>query len=189
MPGTTTTDNDTLKEVFGMWTGISPVFTVEQLPDDKWNYNLMWRGHKMGLVTEGIDGMVAFTCTRQVDPRKFRVNNVLTIGDSYAGSRDFCTYVGKMAMLEGLVRQWPTVLPDAAGNLRLLIGEAEYGLIDIASTELKYRQVTSTDGKGHGTWGYTDLESLAAYTNRITKGVDTIDERKVEKELDSLLEL
>ena len=188
MPGTTTTDNPVLDEAIGMWTSISPVCTVRRMDGDEWNHELLWRGRKLGLLTAG-DRSVVFTCSCQPDPEGGYVSGVNVLGIGGTGDRNYGGFVGKVSALESMVRQWPTVLPDAMGNLRLMVGNGEYGLVEFTMFGLKYRRVTRYDKEKGGRWVYGDLDSMLRFTGSITGQIETIDGRKVAEELDSLMSL
>lgn len=179
-----------LASAINLWCNISPVCTVEAAKGDEWNTYLNWRGHRMGMLTRG-DNMVAFTCSTQVDMSKHYYSGVNVIEEgSDKGSKVYGSYVGLVTLLEAMVRKWPTVTPDAAGNLRLLIGKGEYGLVEITRGELKYYKVESYDDKAkRGKWRLCDLNVMVAYTDSITGQIDEKDEQKLKKELDSLMEL
>ena len=188
-PGTTTTGNPVLEEAIRMWKSISPVCTVRQMKGDEWNHELLWRGKKLGLLTAG-DDAAAFTCSVQVDPDSCYISGVNMLGDDYTGGADYGRFVGKVSVLESMVRQWPTVMPDSVGNLRLMVGKGEYGSVEFTTLELRYRRVSKYDDKARkGRWVYGDLDSMLKFTESITSQIETLDGKKVDAELNSLMSL
>ena len=179
-------DRKELGEVLEMWTSISPVCTVSTERHDQWNHDLLWRGHNFGLITQGM-GMIGFTskvCLGR-DPYANKPVSISEMPEVYGG---FCGYVSRM---EAMVRQWPEVLLDAVGNIRLLYGKGEYGLIEFAINEVKFRKVKSVNKYNPrlSTWEYADLEVMERYTQSIVSQIDEKDDRKIEDEIRSLLTL
>lgn len=186
MPTTTTTDSSSLADALNMWTSISPVCTVSCDMHDEWNHDILWRGHIFGLITQG-SGMIGFTskvCLGR-DPYACIPVSIAEHPEVYGG---FCGYVSRM---EAMVRQWPDVLLDAAGNIRLLYGKGEYALIEFSINEVKFRKVKSVNKYNPrlSTWEYTDLEVMERYTESIVSQIDEKDDQKLADEIRELLTL
>lgn len=186
--GTTDVAVEMLVHAKKMWTDISPVCTTETTPGDEWNTYLMWRGFKMAMLTQGVKE-VAVTYRREVNPPTLRLSGVSMLDDEY-GQETYGKFCGEVAYVEAMLRQWPTVLPDAAGNFRLMVDKGEYGRVEVGNDEIKYARVTSySDKEKRGRWGYVDSREMMAFTLKITGQIDTKDEKGSERELDSLMEL
>lgn len=177
-----------LDDALKMWRDISPVCTAEVPEGDEWNTVLMWRGFSMATLTLGVKE-VAITYNREINPPTIRLTGVSML-DEERGQQKYGKFCGEVAYLELLVRTWPTVLTDSAGNLRLMVDKGEYGRIEVTTSEIKYCKVVKySDRTRSGTWAYTDLRNLMKYTLSITGQIDQIDDRKTGRELDSLMEL
>lgn len=171
-----------------MWKEISPVCTVDVPDGDEWNHYLLWRGNKMAMLTQGVKE-VAITYQREVNPPTIRLNGVSMLHEK-AGQEKFGKFCGEIAYVENMIRVWPTVLADSVGNLRLMVDKGEYGRVEVNSEEVKYARVTKySDKEKTGKWEYVDSRTMMAYTLSITGQIEKIDDNKLAKELDSLLEL
>lgn len=186
--GTTDTAREMLKNAIDMWCELSPVCTTESTEGDEWNVYLAWRSYRMAMLTLGVDS-VAVTYRRQVNPQTFRASGVDML-DTESGQTKYGKFCGEISLLEAMLRHWPTVLPDAAGNFRLMVDKGEYGRVEVLDREIKYARVTSyNDKEKRGRWGYVDLREMMAFSEKITGQIDEKDEKKVSRELDSLMEL
>lgn len=186
--GTTDEAREILKHAQQMWKDISPVCTIEVPQGDEWNSYLMWRGNKMAMLTQGVKE-VAVTYQLEINPPTIRLSGVSML-DEKAGQEKFGKFCGEVAYVENIIRTWPTVLLDAAGNIRLMVDKGEYGRIEFTSTEVKYARITQySDKEKRGRWGYVDSREMMKYTLKITGQIDNIDDKKLGKELDSLMEL
>lgn len=186
--GTTDEAAGILKHAQKMWKEISPVCTVELPNDDMWNSYLLWRGHKMAMLTQGVNE-VAIVYKKEINPPTIRLSGVSMLNEE-SGQKKFGKFCGEVAFVENIIRAWPTVLNDAVGNIRLMVDKGEYGRIEITSGEVKYNRIIQySDKEKRGRWGYVDSRELMQYTLKITGQIDKIDEKKLDKELDSLMEL
>lgn len=186
--GTTDTAREVLEHARQMWKDISPVCTVDIPEDDEWNSYLKWRGNKMAMLTLGVKE-VAITYQREINPPTIRLSGVDML-EQEDGQKKFGRFCGEVAYVENIIRTWPTVSVDSVGNLRLMVDRGEYGRIEFGSTEVKYARITQySDKEKHGRWGYVDSREMMKYTLKITGQIETIDGRKLDRELDSLMEL
>ena len=186
--GTTDEAKEILKHAQKMWKDISPVCTIEVPKGDEWNSYLMWRGNKMAMLTQGVKE-VAITYQRDINPPTIRLSGVSMLNEK-AGQEKYGKFCGEVAYVENIIRTWPTVLSDAVGNLRLMVDKGEYGRIEFGSTEVKYARIMQySDKEKHGQWGYVDSREMLKYTLKITGQIENIDDKKLTKELDSLMEL
>lgn len=186
--GTTGKARELLDEAIRMWTEISPVCTVDADKGDEWNTYFVWRGHRLALLTLGVEEVMA-TYKVEVDPASIRLKGVSMLNED-AGQKKFGAFCGKISCLESMLREWPTVVPDSVGNFRLLYGKGEYGRVEVDSTEMKYARVVSySDTAKKGKWQYGDLDSMIKYTGKITRQIDAKDEKSIGRELASLMEL
>ena len=186
--GATDKAKEILARAHEMWREISPVCTVDVPKDDEWNTYLMWRGNKMAMLTLGVNE-VAITYKMEINPPTIRLSGVSML-DEEAGQKKYGKFCGEVAYVENIIRTWPTVMSDTVGNLRLMVDKGEYGRIEFCSTEVKYARITQySDKEKHGRWGYVDSREMLKYTLKITGQIDSIDDRNLEKELDSLMEL
>lgn len=171
-----------------LWRSVSPVCTVTSY--DKWNMMLKWRGVDLALLTKGSE-TVMVSVRRAIDgPMQSHGIIIIKDDETSEGKNRFARFVNEVTYLETVMRMWPDMSTDSAGNFLLKVGNGEYGKVEVTVSDLRYAIITSYDDRRKtGKWGYVDLKKLMAYTMSITQQIDKKVEKDTREDLDSLLEL
>ena len=187
--GSTDKTMEVLNRALEMWKEVSSNCTASKVDEgDKYNTILKWRGHQMAMLTLGVDE-VAVTYSREVNPPTIRLGGVSMLTEKQ-GREKYGRFCAEISYLESMINKWPTVLPDAYGNIRLLYGKGEYGRVEVTPEEVKYRHITGySDTSKKGNQALTDLRRMMAYTLSIVGQIDKHEQQDLDGELNSLMEL
>lgn len=172
------TKSDLADKLSGMWSDISPVCTVSDRIEG--TFELRWRGHLLATLSE-ILGHCIFSVIRGIvetpgmDPCPEPAD--LTV-DGGAAFGEFC---GKVSVMESMVRMWPEQRLESAVCIDLCVGAGTYGQVEILMNEIRFKKL-----KSETRWEYAGLKTMCRYTESITGQIERIDQRKLEKEVNSL---
>lgn len=185
----TKNSDELLGHAMKMWKEIAGTCTVEQLPDDRWNYWLMWRDIKMALLTQMEDD-VAVSFKVEINPTTLRLHDAIIQLSTDSGKEKFGKFCGEVSYTESIMRLWPSVKRDTGGNYICGDGKGEYARVMVSLTDIKYNIITQyTPGTKDGRWQSVDSRRFCAYTHSILNLFRTNEDKKQKQRMDHLMEL
>lgn len=173
-----TEGNKLADKLAGIWTDISPVCTAKSTFSG--TVELRWRGHMMATLTD-ILGHDIFSVVKGIVEVPGMDTHMEPVDITVAGSTAYGEYCGKVSVMEAMIRKWPETRMESSMMFDLCIGDGVYGGVEINLNEIRFRKLKSASR-----WEYAGLRTMCRYADSITGQIEKIDQRKLEKELNSL---